>query len=118
LSIALGAGTKLDVLHAVAGDDGEVDCSAFAAVGHISQPAVGTPRKVGRDARRQRDIAVAPPPSCMKAPPVGRDSYTVLLQPEVEGGYTVTCPALPGLVTCGETGRSVRDGRRRHPGIP
>jgi predicted RNase H-like HicB family nuclease len=27
----------------------------------------------------------------------------VLLQPEPEGGYTVTCPALPGLVTYGET---------------
>lgn len=30
-------------------------------------------------------------------------SYTVLLQPEPEGGYTVTCPALPGLVTYGAT---------------
>jgi predicted RNase H-like HicB family nuclease len=30
-------------------------------------------------------------------------SYTVFLQPEPEGGYTVTCPALPGLVTYGET---------------
>ena len=29
--------------------------------------------------------------------------YTVLLQPEPEGGYTVTCPALPGLVTYGAT---------------
>jgi predicted RNase H-like HicB family nuclease len=28
---------------------------------------------------------------------------TVLLQPEPEGGYTVTCPTLPGLVTYGET---------------
>lgn len=28
-------------------------------------------------------------------------TYTVLLQPEPEGGYTVTCPALPGLVTYG-----------------
>jgi predicted RNase H-like HicB family nuclease len=28
-------------------------------------------------------------------------TYTVLLQPETEGGYTVTCPALPGLVTYG-----------------
>jgi antitoxin HicB len=25
----------------------------------------------------------------------------MLLQPEPEGGYTVTCPALPGLVTYG-----------------
>jgi predicted RNase H-like HicB family nuclease len=30
-------------------------------------------------------------------------SYTVLLQPEPEGGYTVTCPTLPGLVTYGAT---------------
>jgi predicted RNase H-like HicB family nuclease len=30
--------------------------------------------------------------------------YTVLLQPdEDEGGYTVTVPALPGIVTQGET---------------
>ena len=35
-------------------------------------------------------------------------SYTVLLQPEPEGGYTVTCPALPGLVTYGETLQEAR----------
>jgi predicted RNase H-like HicB family nuclease len=29
-------------------------------------------------------------------------TYNVLLQPEPEGGYTVTCPSLPGLVTYGE----------------
>ena len=28
-------------------------------------------------------------------------TYTVLLQPEPEGGYTVTCPTLPGLVSYG-----------------
>jgi len=28
---------------------------------------------------------------------------TFVFQPEPEGGYTVTCPALPGLVTYGET---------------
>jgi antitoxin HicB len=33
----------------------------------------------------------------------GTHAYTVLLQPEPEGGYTVTCPALPGLVTYGES---------------
>jgi uncharacterized protein len=26
-------------------------------------------------------------------------TYTVLLQPAPEGGYTMICPALPGLVT-------------------
>jgi len=30
-------------------------------------------------------------------------SYTVLFEPAAEGGYVVTCPALPGLVTEGET---------------
>ena len=30
-------------------------------------------------------------------------SYTFVFSAEPEGGYTVTCPALPGLVTYGET---------------
>jgi predicted RNase H-like HicB family nuclease len=30
-------------------------------------------------------------------------SYTVLFEPAEEGGYIVTCPALPGLVTEGDT---------------
>ena len=30
-------------------------------------------------------------------------SFTVLYEPDEEGGYVVTCPALPGLVTEGET---------------
>jgi predicted RNase H-like HicB family nuclease len=30
-------------------------------------------------------------------------AYNILLQPEPEGGYTVTCPSLPGLVTYGGT---------------
>jgi antitoxin HicB len=30
-------------------------------------------------------------------------TYTFAFSPEPEGGYTVTCPALPGLVTYGET---------------
>jgi len=30
-------------------------------------------------------------------------NFTVLFQPAVEGGYVVTCPALPGLVTEGDT---------------
>lgn len=29
--------------------------------------------------------------------------YTCVFDPEPEGGFTVTCPALPGLVTHGET---------------
>jgi predicted RNase H-like HicB family nuclease len=29
--------------------------------------------------------------------------YTVLFEPAPEGGYVVTCPALPGLVTEGDT---------------
>ena len=30
-------------------------------------------------------------------------AYNALFQPEPEGGYTVTCTALPGLVSYGET---------------
>ncbi len=30
-------------------------------------------------------------------------TYTVIFEPNEEGGYTVTCPALPGLVTEGRT---------------
>src|SRR5207244_8246332 len=30
-------------------------------------------------------------------------TYTFVFNPEPEGGYAVTCPALPGVVTCGET---------------
>ena len=30
-------------------------------------------------------------------------SYTVLFEPAEEGGYVVACPALPGLVTEGDT---------------
>jgi antitoxin HicB len=30
-------------------------------------------------------------------------SYTVLFEPSDEGGFVVTCPALPGVVTQGET---------------
>ena len=30
-------------------------------------------------------------------------SYTVLFEPAEEGGYVASCPALPGLVTEGDT---------------
>ncbi len=30
-------------------------------------------------------------------------SFTLLFEPAAEGGYVVTCPALPGLVTEGDT---------------
>jgi antitoxin HicB len=36
-------------------------------------------------------------------------TYTFVFNPEPEGGYTVTCPALPGLVTYGETIEEARD---------
>jgi antitoxin HicB len=32
-----------------------------------------------------------------------RCAYTVVFEPEPEGGYTVICPALRGLVTYGES---------------
>jgi predicted RNase H-like HicB family nuclease len=34
--------------------------------------------------------------------------YTVLFEPAEEGGYVVTCPALPGLVTEGDTFEEAR----------
>ncbi|MBM4122898.1 MAG: type II toxin-antitoxin system HicB family antitoxin [Nitrospira sp.] len=36
-------------------------------------------------------------------------SYTVLFEPAEEGGYLVTCPALPGLVTEGDTLEEARE---------
>jgi predicted RNase H-like HicB family nuclease len=38
-----------------------------------------------------------------KSVAVGRRIYTVLLTPAEEGGYVVTCPALPDVVTEGDT---------------
>jgi predicted RNase H-like HicB family nuclease len=35
-------------------------------------------------------------------------SYTVLFEPAEEGGYVVFCPALPGLVTEGDTYEEAR----------
>lgn len=35
--------------------------------------------------------------------------YTVLFEPAEEGGYVATCPALPGLVTQGDTLDEARD---------
>ena len=34
---------------------------------------------------------------------VSEYSFTVFFEPAAEGGYVVTCPALPGLVTEGDT---------------
>ncbi len=36
-------------------------------------------------------------------------NYTVLFEPAEEGGYVVTCPALPGLVTEGDTLKQARE---------
>ena len=36
-------------------------------------------------------------------------TYTFIFNPEPEGGYTVTCPALPGLVTYGGTLEEARE---------
>ncbi len=36
-------------------------------------------------------------------------SYTVLFEPAEEGGYVVFCPALPGLVTEGDTFEEARE---------
>jgi antitoxin HicB len=36
-------------------------------------------------------------------PSMSERHYTVLFEPAEEGGYVATCPALPGLVTEGDT---------------
>jgi antitoxin HicB len=36
-------------------------------------------------------------------------TYTFVFDPDPEGGFVVTCPALPGLVTHGETIEEARD---------
>ena len=36
-------------------------------------------------------------------------NYTVIMTPDETGGYVVTCPALPGLVTEGNTLEEVRE---------
>ena len=36
-------------------------------------------------------------------------NYTVLFEPTEEGGYVATCPALPGLVTEGDTLKEARE---------
>lgn len=36
-------------------------------------------------------------------------SYTTLFEPAEEGGYMVRCPALPGLVTQGDTLKEARE---------
>ena len=38
-----------------------------------------------------------------KSRPQHEYNFTVLFEPAQEGGYVVTCPALPGLVTEGNT---------------
>lgn len=35
-------------------------------------------------------------------------TYTAVFEPSQEGGYTVTCPALPGVVTEGDTLKEAR----------
>ena len=39
----------------------------------------------------------------MRTRSVKVENYTVILTPDETGGYVVTCPALPGLVTGGDT---------------
>ena len=39
-------------------------------------------------------------------------SFTVFFEPAEEGGFVVTCPALPGLVTEGDTLEEARERAR------
>jgi predicted RNase H-like HicB family nuclease len=40
---------------------------------------------------------------------VAQDEYTAVFEPAPEGGYVVTVPALPGLVTEGDTMEQARE---------
>jgi antitoxin HicB len=53
--------------------------------------AGGSPQRYDATMARRKPVVAA------------EHTYNILLQPEPEGGYTVTCPSLPGLVTYGET---------------
>ena len=39
-------------------------------------------------------------------------TYTVIFEPEQDGGYVVTCPALPMVTTEGDTYEEAREGAR------
>jgi antitoxin HicB len=39
----------------------------------------------------------------MKTDTLKKYSFSVVLTPEAEGGYSVTVPALPEAITCGDT---------------
>jgi antitoxin HicB len=39
----------------------------------------------------------------------GTYTFTMLFEPAEEGGFVVTCPALPGLVTEGDTMEEARE---------
>lgn len=41
--------------------------------------------------------------------PTRKRSYTVIFEPLVNGGYAVTVPALPEVITCGRTLREARE---------
>jgi antitoxin HicB len=43
-----------------------------------------------------------------KEEPVAEYSYTVLFEPAEEGGYVAFCPALPGLITEGDSYEETR----------
>jgi len=36
-------------------------------------------------------------------------NYTIIITPDETGGYVITCPALPGLVTEGDTIEDARE---------
>lgn len=57
-------------------------------------PDMKTVQKSGKNSRRRGSQT---PVS------VGRYTYTVVITPNDPDGFLVTCPALPGLVTQGET---------------
>lgn len=44
-------------------------------------------------------------------------TYTAVFEPALEGGYTVTVPALPGCISEGDTFEKARDNIREAMGL-
>ena len=72
----------------------------------VSQMILSPSSVVGGDCSELRLPAPKPPFRALnwrEIPVREQVRFTVLFEPADEGGYVVTCPALPGLVTEGDT---------------
>ena len=71
-----------------------------------TRPRWGGPASAARP--KYRPYVIVRSAKIWTQPPLMTRAYTFVFTPEPEGGFTVTCPALPGLVTYGETLQEAR----------